>query len=68
MSFICSRAEVGFGTGFLDGTNDALRPQTEKFLRVLGVTEKSIFGISLSAVLDRIKSRGKVFLLRCVQG
>lgn len=41
-------------TGFLQGTDDTLRPQTEKLLTVLGVTEKAIFGISLSAVLDRI--------------
>jgi MoaA/NifB/PqqE/SkfB family radical SAM enzyme len=41
-------------TGFLGGTDDTLRPQTEKLLAVLGVTEKSIFGISLSAVLDRV--------------
>ena len=40
--------------GFLQGTDDTLRAQTEKLLAVLGVTEKSIFGISLSAVLDRI--------------
>lgn len=40
--------------GFLDGTDDTLRPQTEKLLRVLGVTEKAVFGLSLSAVLDRI--------------
>jgi MoaA/NifB/PqqE/SkfB family radical SAM enzyme/radical SAM superfamily enzyme YgiQ (UPF0313 family) len=41
-------------TGFLQGTDDTLRAQTEKLLDVLGVTEKAIFGISLSAVLDRI--------------
>jgi len=41
-------------TGFLEGTDETLRPQTEKLLAVLGVTEKAIFGISLSAVLDRI--------------
>ena len=40
--------------GFLKGTDDTLRAQTEKLLAVLGVTEKTIFGISLSAVLDRI--------------
>lgn len=40
--------------GFLDGTDDALRAQTEKLLDVLGVEEMVIFGISLSAVLDRI--------------
>lgn len=40
--------------GFLDGTDDALRAQTEKILDVLGVEEMAIFGISLSAVLDRI--------------
>jgi len=40
--------------GFLAGTDDTLRPQTEKLLVVLGVTEKAVFGISLSAVLDRI--------------
>jgi len=41
-------------TGFLKGTDDSLRPQTEKLLDVMGVTEKTIYGISLSAVLDRI--------------
>lgn len=41
-------------SGFLAGTDDTLRAQTERLLAVLGVTEKSIFGISLSAVLDRI--------------
>jgi MoaA/NifB/PqqE/SkfB family radical SAM enzyme/radical SAM superfamily enzyme YgiQ (UPF0313 family) len=40
--------------GFLAGTDDTLRAQTEKLIAVLGVTEKAIFGISLSAVLDRI--------------
>jgi len=40
--------------GFLDGTDDTLRAQTEKLLDVLGVEEMEIFGISLSAVLDRI--------------
>lgn len=40
--------------GFLDGTDETLRAQTEKLLAVLGVTEKAIFGISLSAVLDRV--------------
>jgi MoaA/NifB/PqqE/SkfB family radical SAM enzyme len=40
--------------GFLDGTDDTLRPQTEKLLAVLGVEEMAVFGISLSAVLDRI--------------
>lgn len=40
--------------GFLAGTDDGLREQTEKILDTLGVTEKTIFGISLSAVLDRI--------------
>lgn len=41
-------------TGFLDGTDDTLRAQTERLLDTLGVTPKSIYGISLSAVLDRI--------------
>jgi MoaA/NifB/PqqE/SkfB family radical SAM enzyme/radical SAM superfamily enzyme YgiQ (UPF0313 family) len=40
--------------GFLDGTDDGLRAQTEKLLDVMGVTPKEIYGISLSAVLDRI--------------
>ncbi len=40
--------------GFLDGSDDTLRAQTEKLLDTLGVTEKAIFGLSLSAVLDRI--------------
>lgn len=40
--------------GFLDGTDDSLRAQTEKILDVLGVEEMKVFGISLSAVLDRI--------------
>jgi MoaA/NifB/PqqE/SkfB family radical SAM enzyme len=40
--------------GFLDGADDTLRAQTEKLLDVLGVEEMMIFGISLSAVLDRI--------------
>jgi len=41
-------------TGFLAGTDDTLRAQTERLLDTLGVTRKAIFGISLSAVLDRI--------------
>lgn len=40
--------------GFLDGGDDELRAQTEKILDTLGVEEMAIFGISLSAVLDRI--------------
>ena len=40
--------------GFLAGTDDTLRAQTEKLLDTLGVREKAVFGISLSAVLDRI--------------
>lgn len=40
--------------GFLDGTDDGLRAQTEKILDTLGVTPRHIYGISLSAVLDRI--------------
>ena len=40
--------------GFMDGTDDSLRAQTEKILDTLGVVERDIFGISLSAVLDRI--------------
>ena len=40
--------------GFLDGTDDTLRAQTEKLLDTMGVTPKEIYGISLSAVLDRI--------------
>jgi hypothetical protein len=40
--------------GFLDGTDDALRAQTERLFVTLGVEEMEIFGISLSAVLDRI--------------
>lgn len=40
--------------GFLDGTDDTLRAQTEKILDTLGVEEMAVFGISLSAVLDRI--------------
>lgn len=41
-------------TGFLNGTDDTLRAQTEKILETLGVTERAIYGLSLSAVLDRI--------------
>lgn len=40
--------------GFLAGTDEGLRAQTEKILDALGVTEREIFGISLSAVIDRI--------------
>lgn len=40
--------------GFLDGTDQSLRAQTEKLLDTLGVREKKIFGISLSAVQDKI--------------
>lgn len=40
--------------GFLDGSDDTLRDQTERLLDTLGVTEKAIFGLSVSAVLDRI--------------
>ena len=40
--------------GFLQGTDETLRAQTEKLLDVLGTCEQDIFGISLSAVLDRI--------------
>lgn len=41
-------------SGFLAGTDDTLQAHTERLLDVLGVTEKAVFGISLSAVLDRI--------------
>jgi MoaA/NifB/PqqE/SkfB family radical SAM enzyme/radical SAM superfamily enzyme YgiQ (UPF0313 family) len=40
--------------GFLSGTDDTLRAQTERLLDTLGVTRKAIYGLSLSAVLDRI--------------
>ncbi len=40
--------------GFIAGTDDRLRAQTEKILDTLGVTEREAFGISLSAVIDRI--------------
>lgn len=40
--------------GFLAGTDDALRAQTEKLLDVLEVSERAVYGISLAAVLDRI--------------
>lgn len=40
--------------GFLDGTDEALRAQTEKLLDALDLVERDIFGISLSAVIDRI--------------
>jgi radical SAM superfamily enzyme YgiQ (UPF0313 family) len=46
--------DTGRVKGFLDGTDDTLRAQTEKILDTLGVTPKEIYGISLSAVLDRI--------------
>lgn len=40
--------------GFLRGTDDSLRAQTEKIIDTLGIGEQDIYGISLSAVLDRI--------------
>ena len=40
--------------GFLAGRDESLRAQTDRLLDTLGVAEKNIFGISLSAVLDRI--------------
>lgn len=40
--------------GFLTGTDSSLRAQTEKLLDTLGVREREIFGISLSAVQDKI--------------
>lgn len=42
--------------GFLRGADDTLRAQTERLLDVLGIIEREIFGISLSAVLDRIRN------------
>lgn len=42
--------------GFLAGTDDTLRAPTETFLDCLGVTRCDIFGLSLAAVLDRIKN------------
>jgi hypothetical protein len=40
--------------GFLAGTDESLRAQTEKLLDSLDLVERDIFGISLSAVIDRI--------------
>src|SRR5262245_30950512 len=40
--------------GFLAGTDETLRAQTERIVDTLGVTEREIYGISLAAVLDRI--------------
>ncbi len=41
-------------TGFINGTDDSLRAQSEKLLDTLEVSAKEIYGFSLSAVLDRI--------------
>lgn len=40
--------------GFLTGADSSLRAQTEKLMDTLGVREKECFGISLSAVQDKI--------------
>ncbi|MDP3220670.1 MAG: B12-binding domain-containing radical SAM protein [Deltaproteobacteria bacterium] len=39
---------------FLAGTGEGMRAQTEKILDALSLVERDIFGISLSAVIDRI--------------